>query len=228
MAVIVNGWFDWAIRTPGPDRKQNGGVNLALGIFLHSAEGGDDGVLNLAVNGPLSWHLSNLADGTLHQHYRLQAQCWHASAANNNYVGMEHSGTFAADPTLSEGQVSTAVRVIEELAEWRGWTPKRPTSRTDTSHTLWEHNEVVRLGGTATACPSGRIPWDEILRRLSMPEPAERQWLYGNEAAGEEVVGNQIFIWHLGIVINKIGDEAGLLPGRRLHNEGGVFVEKEP
>lgn len=55
-----------------------------------------------------------------------------------------------------------------------------------------------------------------------------RHWAYGNEAAGEEIVGNQIFVWHLGVVINKIGDEEGLLPGKRLHNEGGVFVEKEP
>lgn len=56
----------------------------------------------------------------------------------------------------------------------------------------------------------------------------KRTWLYGNEAAGEEVVGKQIFRWHLGVLIDKFGDEAGLFPGRREHNEGGVFVEREP
>lgn len=36
---------------------------------------------------------------------------------------------------------------------------------------LAEHNEVVRIGGTSTACPSGRIPWTEILRRLEASAP---------------------------------------------------------
>lgn len=56
---------------------------------------------------------------------------------------------------------------------------------------------------------------------------AVRDWLYGDETAGMEVVGLQMFEWHRGVVINKIGDEAGLLPGQRWHNEGGVFVLKE-
>ena len=60
------------------------------------------------------------------------------------------------------------------------------------------------------------------------PAEPEHEWLYGNEVAGEAVVGNQIWQYHRGVVINKIGDTEGLFAGRRYHNEGGVFVEKEP
>lgn len=162
--MILDGWFDWAERMPGNPTHVNGGVNDKRGIFLHSAEGYAEGLLNLAVHGPLSWHLSNLMDGRLVQHFPLTAQCWHASAANNHYIGMENEGVFTREHSLNEAQIANAVRVIEELSEWMGWVPSRTG---DMSQTLWEHREVVWLGGSATACPSGRIPWDVILSRLS-------------------------------------------------------------
>lgn len=158
------GWLSWAERVPGHVAKQNGGVNKIKGLFAHSAEGYE---AYLRADPPrptgVSWHLSNLFDGRLLQHYSLFVQCWHATAANNSYVGMEHEGRVPNEPTLTDAQVVTARRVIAEIAEWRHWTPSRPSGPLDTSHTLWEHREVVRLGGTATACPSGRIPWDKIL-----------------------------------------------------------------
>jgi hypothetical protein len=38
---------------------------------------------------------------------------------------------------------------------------------------LWEHREMVRFGAAATACPSGRIPWDELIALLK-EEPVTR------------------------------------------------------
>lgn len=86
-------------------------------------------------------------------------------------------------------------------------------------------------GVNRAECP-GRFWRTEYRERLfndltGGPMP-ERNWLYGDENAGEEVVGNQILVWHRGVVIDKIGDEAGQFPGQRAHNEGGVFVVKEP
>lgn len=172
------GWFDWAIKLPRTDgaKRTYDGTNLGKGIFLHSAEGYRDTLLDLAVNGPLSWHCSNMLNGDFYQHYPLTARCWHATAANFDWLGMENEGVGdkslnpVPDPTLSEPQIQNAVRAIKDISVWRGWIPSRPISPIDKNYTLWEHNEVTRLGGTATACPSGRIPWQTILTRLeTMP-----------------------------------------------------------
>lgn len=226
--ITADGWLDWAIRTPGPMRKVNKDTNgtplfnTAQGIFLHSAEGYKDNLLDLAVNGPLSWHLSNCIDGELHQHYPLTVQTWHASAANPRYIGMEDEGVGdiklgRPDPTLYPLQIDNAVRVIKELSEWRRWTPKRPVSATDTTHTLWEHTEVPRIGGSGTACPSGRIPWDTILARLAVPPPApepERRFIAGDAGGGLEVAGHQLIVWNEGIAVLAIGDFEGEAPGQ--------------
>lgn len=168
MAIDAQGWFDWAIRLEPASKKVNPGVNTVKGLFMHSAEGYGHVLLDPAsqygYNGNHSWHLTNLFDGTLYQHYPLSAQCWHATAANNAYVGMENEGRVPNEPTLTDAQIVTTRRVIAELAERYGWTPSRPQSTKDTTHTLWEHREVGRLGGTISSCPSGRIPWQEILK----------------------------------------------------------------
>lgn len=161
------GWLDWAEKMPAPWSKTNGGINPVKGVFLHSAEGYADHLLDLAVNGPLSWHASNLMDGRFIQHYPFTARCWHATAANQSYIGIENEGVNGIDLSLNEAQIANAVRLIADLAAWKGWTPTRTA---DTTQTLWEHREVTRLGGSATACPSGRIPWDVILNRLNQEE----------------------------------------------------------
>ena len=134
---------------------------------MHSAEGYASVLLDpssqYGYNGNHSWHLSNLMDGRLFQHYPLTARCWHGTALNQEYVGVENEGDAPKEASLNDAQVANARRFIPEIAEWKGWNPRRPAYEGDTSHSLWEHNETVWLGGDATACPSGRIPWDKIL-----------------------------------------------------------------
>lgn len=163
MSITEDGWLDWAERMPRTDGqvRTNQGVNSVKGIFLHSAEGYAATLLDLAVNGPFSWHCSNLLNGRLIQHYPFTARCWHASAANDDYVGMENEGVYTIEHTLNDSQIANAVRVIQDLMAWKGW---QPTRTGNTIQTLWEHNEVTWLGGTPSACPSGRIPWDRILQ----------------------------------------------------------------
>lgn len=36
--------------------------------------------------------------------------------------------------------------------------------------TLFEHREMVRYGSDATACPSGRIPWQAIIAGITQPQ----------------------------------------------------------
>lgn len=182
--ITADGWLDFAIRLQPTNPSLNVGTNPARGIFMHSAEGYAGTLLDPAspygYNGNHSWHLTNLKDGRLFQHYPLTARCHHATAANQSYLGVENEGRGADAQgnrlpphlyeSLTERQIANAVRFIAEIADWRAWAPRRPASPTDTAHTLWEHNEVVRLGGTGSACPTGRIPWTEILRRLNEPD----------------------------------------------------------
>lgn len=174
--MIIDGWLDWAIKLPGPThRNLNDGINPVRGIFMHSAEGYAGTLLDpnsqWGYAGNHSWHLSNLFDGRVFQHYPFTARCHHATAANQSYIGVENEGDFPKETTLNEAQIVNAQRFIKEIADWKGWLPTRPKSSSDISHTLWEHNEVVRLGGTSSACPSGRIPWEKLLKPVVPPVP---------------------------------------------------------
>lgn len=52
-----------------------------------------------------------------------------------------------------------------------------------------------------------------------MPDE-QRIWLYGNEQAGAEVRGQQIFYWHNGVEIRAEGDFEGTLPGQNWRHAG--------
>lgn len=179
MGVTADGWLDWAVRLqPSPfDKNTNPGINSVRGIFMHSAEGYAGALLDpnsqWGYNGQHSWHLSNMMDGRVFQHYPFTARCHHATAANQEYVGVENEGDYPKELSLNEVQIQNAVRFTRDISAWKGWVPRRPIGSMDVAHTLWEHNEVVRIGGTSTSCPSGRIPWTEILRRLGALEEGE-------------------------------------------------------
>lgn len=177
--MIVNGWVDWAIKLPSY-KNTYAGTNQCKGIFFHSAEGYRQTLLSntspYGFNGTYSWHFTNMLNGDFYQHHPITARCWHASAANFSYLGMENEGIGdpkkgAPEPSLSEPQIKNSVRLLKDLNNYNGMIPTRPLTILNKEHTLWEHNEVTRLGGTYSQCPSGRIPWVEITQRYwsSMP-----------------------------------------------------------
>ena len=173
--ISPDGWLSWAEKMPGRAASGpgfNAGVNGVRGLVFHSAEGWAETMLSKTsqwgyYSAQYPWHLSNLLDGRLIQHYPFTARCWHGSAFNENYVGMENEGVTphgaTTGPALNDMQIFNARRVIASLSEWKGWAPKRPTSASDKTATLYEHTEVVRFGGSGTQCPSRRVPWDLIL-----------------------------------------------------------------
>lgn len=170
--ITADGWFDFAERVPGDPSKVNGWLSPAAGFVAHSAEGYEAYLRSYNVNQAAnatrraSWHLSNLYDGRLLQHFPVQAQCWASGAPfpNNNYVAMEHEGLVGE--VLTPAQTATTARVIGELAQLKGWTPARGA-------TLWEHQECRRWGAEPTACPSGRIPWDAVLAAIGGNDPMD-------------------------------------------------------
>lgn len=184
-SVTPDGWLTWAERMPGRPATGpgfNAGVNDVRGIFFHSAEGYAETLLSKTsqwgyYNAQYPWHLSNLLNGRLIQHYPFTARCWHASAANDHYIGMEHEGRTpdgsTVGPVLNDLQVANDRRVIASVSAWKGWAPTRPTSPSDLAATLYEHTEVIRFGGSSTQCPSHRIPWPAILTPPAPPTNEE-------------------------------------------------------
>jgi len=170
-------WAPFAVRRDGPAWKVGysfiGEAGPKRGQVNHSAEGYWAGLYS-ALDGPLqkSWQLTVGYD-RVEQHYPISAHCWHAGdvdddgavAANLDFIGVEFLGM--AGEGLSPYQVDMAVRIPQWCAEqegrsifrrFDGWDPDEPG--------LWllaEHNEVSDV---PTACPSGRIPWAQIMRRV--------------------------------------------------------------
>jgi N-acetylmuramoyl-L-alanine amidase len=181
--VIVDGWFDWAERVPYPSWKLDPGVNPGAGVIAHSAEGYERYLREYAQDQTrrASWCLSNLYSGHLLQHYPITAKCWASGSRypNGNLVAIESEGIMGQ--RLNAAQVLTVVRVIREISELRGWKPERGV-------TLWEHREATRWGSDATACPSGRYPWDEIVAAWQPADgPAEGEELsVGVNVGGRE------------------------------------------
>lgn len=165
--ITADGWFDWAIKDPGPPERQNGGRNGGKGMIPHSAEGYWP-VLRQVLwgNRGSSWAASNLRDGRFIQHYPIFAQTWTSGAGypNNNFFAFENEG-IAGQP-LTQAQIDNIIRAGHELMAYYGWEPRRPISAGDTGASLYEHRECVRFGAEPTACPSGRIPWDVIVPAL--------------------------------------------------------------
>ena len=121
-------------------------------------------------------------DGACIQHYPLTASCWTSGSreANTRGVAFEIEGGAPGRESepLTEAQTRALERILGDIAAWKGvindyW--RRPQGGHDLNATLYEHRECVRFGSSPTACPSRRIPWDELLRRLGQrPEPSAR------------------------------------------------------
>ena len=128
-------------------------VNACAGAVCHSMVGGYYAAISrLQGSDRASWHFSIRQDGTVYQHYELEAVTWHAGSpeANGKYVGIEHEGGATGNESepLTAPQLAASIRLVRWLSE----TCDFPlTLRTG----LWEHRWL-----SATACPSSRIPWD--------------------------------------------------------------------
>lgn len=173
--LTADGWFDFAERMPGPADKIWPDANLNQGVVFHSAVGSLQGVINIVL-GPTSNYRSVTGvigyDGRFVQFYPVTASPWANGShdTNRRFLGFEHEGGVDTPATVSEpltdAQVAVDVRILKDLAAYKGvgvdyW--KRPS-------TLVEHREIF-----PTACPSGRIRWDDILAGLTpappLPEP---------------------------------------------------------
>lgn len=166
-------WYPNAKRwIPKRDKRRDGPgkpyskPNTVDGIVWHSAEGYVGG-LHSVLEQPDServaaWHFSVLYNGTVEQHYPLDAVLWHAGSdyAHRNLIGVEHEGGFVdkSEP-LRPAQLTASVELFHWIAEQGDFTLTR--EGTKPTKTLWEHKEI---SDTSTLCPSDRPQWDEYLK----------------------------------------------------------------
>ena len=152
-------FYPKAVYMPGPAWKQGYGttrVRAGKGLLGHSAEGELPGLLaRLDSTAEVSWTGTILYSGVVLQHYPLFACCWHGGGCyvNVRWAGWEFEGRVG-EP-LTPQQVASAIDLFTWQAIQEGWL--EVLLRRDTG-TLHEHNWYY-----ATACPSGRIPWDRIM-----------------------------------------------------------------
>lgn len=190
--ITPDGYFDWAIRDPGPPEKQYSQRNSVQGVIFHSAVGYYAGwqhrLFNMdrLANGRFTPYAAASVtgmvryDGTLMQNYPIRASCWASGnrVANTNFDAYETEGGAPGNEheLLRGPQKETQLRIVRETMEYRQLTEvRRITSLApgsvipSTIFWLGEHQECVdRWGGAPTACPSSRIPWLEYMPLLAL------------------------------------------------------------
>ena len=206
--IDSDGWLDWAERKPGPSDKKYSHENAAIGYVPHSMVGYYGGAMTRLMSqqrtsdgsytsyASASWHLSILYDGQVIQHYPLTVSCWASGSyyPNTNFIAAENEGGppgHESEP-LRAGQVEENRQIIAELVAWKGWRPRRPTGPDDMTATLYEHNECTRFGSAPTACPSGRIPWDNLMEIADGGESMTAEQLQRLERLERLLAGNGI------------------------------------
>ncbi len=168
-------WCPFAVQRYGPAWKMGGYTGLGLtapkvGEIKHSAVGFLPGIFT-QLDGPaqVSWHFTISYDGTIYQHYPVAGICWHSGSArwNIDTVGIEHEGGAPGNESepLRDAQVTATTRLTRWLAEQFGRTGDYSRYPDSAQWWLTEHRQIH-----ATACPSGRIPWEQILNALESPQ----------------------------------------------------------
>lgn len=187
--ITADGWLSWAHRVPGPADKVYSQPNTGEVYLPHDAVGYLRGWYSRLFDTsrlPDGRYTPNAAasvtgiildeidpatgDALVIQHYDFFKSCWASGARSINCRGIafeneRRRSNFNALP-LPPHMHRSNVRIIRELAAWKGWTPRRPTGPNDMTATLMEHRESTRWGAEPTACPSGRIDWPRVLADL--------------------------------------------------------------
>jgi hypothetical protein len=172
----------WAVWRPGPPWKRGysgvtwNSLDWKEGEVKHSAEG-SLAAMFAVLDGPrqASWHFSLPKSGPVrvYEHYELEDICWHCGVpgdlrhdtsliGNITLIGEEHEGRLA-EPLTAWQEENTMLLSRELRARCPAIGRRPPALRAN----LWEHNWL-----SATACPSGRIPWAKIIAALNAAPPA--------------------------------------------------------
>jgi len=211
-------WYPGAVRRPpvGAAALKHGGYSSPEphrkeGIVAHSMEGSLAAALGELdkVARRASWTFSNPKVGQVLQHFDLGCDTWASGSAEANmrFTSCESEGK-EGEP-LNENQIENFVGLCRWLAVVQQWPQTRRL------HELIEHKEAVAVyGGGATACPSSRYPWGEILRRLSEPPDLEDDMAPATWVRDDKTGDSFVISGRKKVPVNGAAQEAALLKAK--------------
>lgn len=166
-----DGWFDWAIREPGPPDRILSAFRLPLTVItFHSLEGyiGAYKAYEDPARFPTAWHDTNPKVGVILQHYSFFAHLQHGNAANVLGPGSEMEGR-AGEP-MTENQLRNNIRIIRDVNEYLVRHGRDPLTRDSRALAVGMKRGLVEHGEMGyTACPSGR--YAPLWAALAAPPP---------------------------------------------------------
>lgn len=160
--TIVDGWFDRAVRDPGPRERQQRFNNTMQFITFHSMEGrrGGYNVMLDPKREGIAWHGTIGYNGVLYQHYPVFAGLYHGGPNANPYSpgfelegGIDDEHLDLIDEPATPAQTETVLYIIREMEDYLG------RSLTRANGGIREHGELAQ-----TSCPSGR--YNEVWKLL--------------------------------------------------------------
>ena len=149
-------WLDFAVKMPGPASKAGypSDPDRELDEILYMVNHSAEGWANYLVQGHrpganASWTFSNCIDGTLYQHYPLEALTYTSGGLpqNRDGLGIEHEGVKGTP--INAAQVANDRRIYDAL--------KAICSRLREPKFGEGFREHGELTNGETSCPSGRI-----------------------------------------------------------------------
>lgn len=105
---------------------------------------------------------------------------------------------------------------VEEIAEHTGKPLLRFGIDSLAGHYMFDPVNRAECPGKSWRESYRAMLYDELTKAA----PGPRVWAWGNEVAGCEIRGSQLFYWHNGIEIDAVGDYEGKLPGAHYHHAG--------
>lgn len=176
-------WLTFAIRRDGPASKQgySGAPSRTLADIEGEVKHSTEGPLSAAfgeldrLDRRASWTFTIDANGTAYQHFPLESITWHCGVlgdrsvdtslvGNLTLVGEEHVDRIGGIhlTVLTPAARASSVRITQEI---RRLCPRVAANPPMLRRNLWEHTWLSQ-----TACPSGLIPWVEMLTETQEDE----------------------------------------------------------
>lgn len=192
--ISADGWYDWCERIPGPADKVYSQPNSAIMYLPHSAVGYYAGWASRLfsqerlANGrytayaAASVHLwmPQLPSEQPTQHYSIFSSCWASGSVypNTNGIAAETAGGPPGNETeaYTPWQEECHARAICELADFKGWEPRRVQGEGDMAATIRLHRECKEFGSDPTACDSGRFDASGTMARVQALQEGDMAW----------------------------------------------------
>ena len=196
-----------------------------LGVVIHATRSGIPqnpnelaATLNWFQNpaGQVSAHWVIDRDGTKVRVIDDDRQAWHARDHNATHWGIE-----LCQGVDSDGYTQVQLDALAEVC--KGYAQDFGVAAAHAFAGFVGHQETPCGRQDGKTDPGAYFPWGSFSQNAVLS-----YFLVGDEYAGLEKRGRQLFVWNEYIETDAIGDYDGTFVGSHWHNQGGVWVQILP